>query len=113
MLMQSQYRPFPAFSQVFKEGGFWTWSCLLPRVEFGVGLFQIGYREAQVALCGGQGAVPQEVLDVAQIGVVLNEMGSTSVAPHMRGHDLLDPGRLSMLFYQGAEGVGIQRIAPV
>ena len=78
-----------------------------------MGLFQVGDGETQIALRGGQGTVSQEVLDVAQIGVVLNEVGRTGVPPHMRSHDLLDPGRLSMLFYQGAEGVGIQRIAPV
>jgi hypothetical protein len=77
---------------------------LFPRMEFGVGLFQIRDREAQVALRGGQGAMPQEVLDVPQVGVVLNEMGSARVAPYMRGHDLLDPGRLRMLFDQRAEG---------
>ena len=82
-------------------------------MEFRVGLFQIRDGETQVTLRGGQGAVPQEVLDVPQVGVVLNEMGSTSVAPDMRGNDLLDPGRLGMLFDQGAEGMGIQRIAPV
>ena len=47
-------------------------------MEFRVGLFQIGDGEAQVALRGGQGAVAQEVLDVPQVGVVLNEMGSAT-----------------------------------
>jgi len=75
-------------------------------MELGVGLFQIGDREAQVALRGRQGAMPQEVLDVPQVGVVLNEMGSARVAPYMWGNDLLDPGRLRMLFDQGAEGMG-------
>ena len=86
---------------------------LFPWMEFGVGLFQVGDREAEVALRGGQGTMPQEFLHVPQVGVILNEMGSASVAPYMRGHDLLDPGRLRMLFYQGAESMGIQRIAPV
>jgi hypothetical protein len=71
---------------------------LFPRVVFRVGLFQIRDGEAQVTLRGGQGAVAQEILDVPQVGVVLNEMGSASVAPDMVGNDLLDPGRLGMLF---------------
>jgi hypothetical protein len=76
-------------------------------------LFQIRDGEAQVALRGGQGTVPQAVLDVPQVGVVLNEMRGTGVTSDVRGHDLLDPRRLGVLFDQGAEGMGIQRIAPV
>jgi hypothetical protein len=77
MLMRSQYRRFQAFSQVIKERGFRAWSCLLPRMRLRVGLFQISDRETQVALRGGQGAVAQEILDVPQVGVLLNEMGGT------------------------------------
>ena len=43
---------------------------LFPRVEFRVGLFQIRNRETQVAFRGGEGAVPQEVLDMPQIGIL-------------------------------------------
>jgi len=43
-------------------------------MEFGVGFFQIRDGEAQVTLRGGQGAVAQEILDVPQVGVVLNEV---------------------------------------
>ena len=48
-------------------------------MEFRVGLFQIRDGETQVALRGGQGAVPQEILDVPQVGVVLDEMGGTAL----------------------------------
>jgi hypothetical protein len=70
---------------------------LFPRLKFGVGLFQIGDREAQITLRGGQGAVSQEALDVAHIGVVLNAMGGAIVTPDMRGHDHLDPGQVGWL----------------
>ena len=52
-------------------------------MEYRVGLFQICDRETQVALGGGQGTVPQEVLDLPQVAAVLNEMGGTSVSPNM------------------------------
>jgi hypothetical protein len=38
---------------------------------------------AQVALGRGHGLVPQEVLDIAQVGVVLNQVTCAGVPPDM------------------------------
>jgi hypothetical protein len=52
-------------------------------MEFGMGRFQVRDRATQVALGGGKGTMPQKVLDVPQVGAVLNAMGGTSVSPNM------------------------------
>ena len=43
-------------------------------MELGVGRFEVGDGQAQVTLRGGQRTVPQEVLDMAEIGVVLHQV---------------------------------------
>jgi hypothetical protein len=78
-----------------------------------VSLLQIRYGEAEVTLGGRQGAVPQQVLYVAQAGVVLDEVRSAGVPPHMRRHELPDLGRLGMAFDQEPERMPVQWMAPV
>ncbi len=56
-----------------------------PRVELGVGFFEVGDGQAQVAFGGGQGAVAEQILDVPQVGVVLHKVSRAGVAPNMRG----------------------------
>jgi len=63
-------------------------------MKLGVGFFQIRDGQAEVAFCGGEGAVAEEVLDVAEAGMVLDEMSSAAVAPDVRCDDLLDLGQL-------------------
>ncbi len=82
-------------------------------MKLGVGFFQIRDGQAEVTLCGGEGAVAKQILDVAEAGMVLDEMSRAAVAPDVRCDDLLDLGQLRVLFDQGAQGMGIQRMPPV
>jgi len=64
-----------------------------PWAAFRVGLFQIGDRLPEVALGGRQRAVVREILDMAKIGRVLDEVGGASGAPHLGRDGFLDPVR--------------------
>jgi hypothetical protein len=52
-------------------------------MELGMGFFQVGDAEAEVALRSRQRAMPQQILDVPQVGLVLHQVGRAGVAPHM------------------------------
>ena len=81
-------------------------------MEPGVGLLQVGDGQAQVTLGGGQRAVAQQVLHMAQIGVVFDQVGGARMTPDMGGDVLLDPGQPGMVLDQVAHGMGVQGVAP-
>ena len=64
----------------------------------------------QVTLGRGEGAVPEDFLHVAQVGLVLQKMRCARVPPQMAGHMLLyfRPGRV--FFHDGADRVARHRL---
>jgi len=54
-----------------------------------------------------EGSVPEQVLSVAEVGVVLHEVGGTGVPPHVGCDVLGDLGDLRMLCHQRAQHVRI------
>jgi len=82
-------------------------------MEAGMGLLQIGNGQLQVPFRGGQRAVAQQVLHVAQVGVVLNQMRGARVPPYMGCDVLLDLGQPGMTFHQVAHGMGINGLPTV
>jgi hypothetical protein len=74
-------------------------------MEFGVGLLEIGNGQAQIAFGGRNGTVAQQVLDVAEAGVILHQVSGTGV-----------PQRLLTLLMSSRRGrfiTGIIRFADV
>ena len=72
---------------------------------FGMGFLQVGDGEPEVALGGGQGAMAQESLHVAQVAVILEQMGGAGAPPNVTGHMLLDSSQPGVARDQGADGV--------
>lgn len=54
-------------------------------VEAPVGFLQVGDGEMEVSLGGGEGAVAEHFLDVAETGAVAHEMGGAGVPPDVGG----------------------------
>ena len=52
---------------------------------------QLGNGDAQVTFGRGKGAVSEDFLDVAQVGLVLEQVRSAGVPPDMAGDALADP----------------------
>ena len=50
-------------------------------MELAVGLLQVGDGQPQIPLRGRQRDVPQKLLDVAQVGVVLQQVRGATVPP--------------------------------
>jgi hypothetical protein len=48
-----------------------------------MGLFKIRDGQAQVAFGGGKGAVAEQILDMAQMGLVLAAVSDARVTPHV------------------------------
>jgi hypothetical protein len=80
------------------------WLLPFPRVETGMCLFQVGDGEPEVTLGGDQGAMAQQILHMAQVGVVLDRMGSAGVAPDVTRDMFLHPGQFGMARDQGPNG---------
>jgi putative addiction module component (TIGR02574 family) len=59
---------------------------------FAVRFFELGDGEMQVTLGGGQGAMTEDLLDVTDIGFVLQQVRGATVSPHVAGDTLFDPG---------------------
>lgn len=72
---------------------------LLAWVEFRVRLFQIGDGEAQVALGRGERLMAKQVLDMAEAGMVLDQVSGTGMAPHVRRYGLPDASRPGVLLH--------------
>jgi hypothetical protein len=81
-------------------------------MEAGVSLLQVADGQTQVTLGGRQRAVTEQVLHMAQIGVVFNQVGGARMTPDMGRDVLLDPGQPGMTFDQIADRMGVQGIAP-
>ena len=84
----------------------------LAGMEPGVGFLQVADGQAQVSLGRGERAMPQEVLHMAQIGVVFDQVGGTGMTPDMGGDVLLDPGKAGVVFDQIAHRMAVQGVAP-
>jgi len=54
---------------------------IFPGMKLCVSLFQIGDGQPQVPFHGGQRAVAQQILHVAQVGIVLDQVGGADVPP--------------------------------
>lgn len=63
-------------------------------MEPAVGLLQLGDGDAKVPLGGGQAAMAEDFLNVAQVGFVLQKVGGTGVPPDVAGDAFFDPGQL-------------------
>ena len=61
-------------------------------MKFAVRFLQIGDGQAQISLGGGKGAVAEHFLNVAQVGVVFEQMRRARVPPEVRGDFLFNPG---------------------
>ena len=72
-----------------------------------MGGLQVGDGEAQVAFGGGEAAVAEHLLDVAHVGVVLDEVGGAGVPPGVAGHGLVHAGGAGVFADEGVEGVGV------
>ena len=81
-------------------------------MELGVSGFQVGDGELQVTLGGRQRAVPKQVLNVAQIGVVLDQVRGAGVTPDVRRDVFLDLGEPGVTLDQVADGVRVNGFAP-
>jgi hypothetical protein len=77
-----------------------------------VGRLQVADGQAQVTLGGRQRAVSQQVLDVAQIGVVFDQVGGTGMTPDVGCDVFFDPGQPGMAFNRAAHRMGVQGMAP-
>ena len=53
----------------------------------------------------------EDLLDVAQVGFVLQQMRGATVPPQMAGDALFDPGEPRVFFDDAAEGVACDRTA--
>ena len=78
-------------------------------VELPVRFFQLGDRDAQVALGRDERAVAEDFLHVAQVGLVLEQVRGARVTPDMAGHPLLDLCRLGVFFNERVERGSGQR----
>ena len=65
--------------------------------------FQLGDRDAQVALGGDKRAVAEDFLHMPQVGLVLEQMRGAGVPPDMAGDALADPGQLRVFADDGVE----------
>ena len=77
------------------------------RVAAFVGRFEISDGQVQITLGGGQAAVAEHFLDVAHVGMVLDEVGGAGVPPDVAGDVFLDAGGTGIFADNGVEGVGV------
>jgi hypothetical protein len=82
-------------------------------MELGMKPLKIGDGQTEVTFSGRNGTVAKQVLDVAETGVILDEVCGTGVPPDMRRDQFLYVGTLSVPFDHLAQRVRIQRMAPV
>ena len=70
---------------------------------------QLGDGELEITLGRSERAMAEDLLDVAQVGFVLQQMCGATVSPQMTGDALLDPGEPRIFFHDAAEGVAGDR----
>ncbi len=73
---------------------------------------QVPIRNVGVVLGGGGLLVPQEPLDVAQVGSLLQEMGGERVPQGVRGHPLSDSGIRSTDCHGALDGTNVHVTVP-
>ena len=78
-------------------------------VELPVRFLQFGDRDAQVSFGRDERAVAEDFLHMAQVGLVLQQVGGARVPPDMAGHPLLDLCRLGVFFNERVERGSGQR----
>ena len=82
-------------------------------MKLGVGFFEIGDGQPEVAFGCRKGTVAKQVLNMAQTGVVLDQVRGTTVTPHVRSDHFFDFCELGVLFHQSSQAIGIQSISPI
>jgi hypothetical protein len=82
-------------------------------MELAMGFFEIGDGQAQIALGGGEGAMPDDVLNVPEIGFVFDHVRGATVTPDMRRDVLFHFRQLGVFASDIAHRVRIDRVAAI
>jgi len=77
-------------------------------MELGVGFFEIGDGQTQIPFGRGQRAMSQQVLDMAEVGVVLEQMRCHRVSPDITGDVLFHICKPGMFLDDIPHGVRIE-----
>lgn len=82
-----------------------------PRVTAAMGVLEIGDGQVQVTLRGRKRPVPEDLLDVPQVGPVFKQVRGAGMPPDVAGDVLFDLGRAGVLDDQFTQDIFIQRLA--
>ncbi len=63
---------------------------------FAVRFFEVGDGEMEVTLAGGEGAMAEDFLNVAQVGFVFEQMRGATVSPQVAGDVLFASSELGV-----------------
>ena len=83
-----------------------------PRMEPPMRFLEVGDGQMQVTLRRGQGAVPEDLLDMPQVRPVFEQVRGAGVPPDVTGDVLFDFRCLCVVGDQFAEHVFVERLAP-